>query len=133
MILNQILSTILKANVWRSVWRICVWILGLKGVKTLSIAPTPGIEPMPSALQSSARPTELTLLQLIDYQRNPNQTAKTRKQFPLFLEKHIFCLLSLRSARFDKNFQFQCNTCKLTSWIDSPIDRAYLTTEPRLE
>ena len=26
-ILNQILSTILKRNVWRSVWRICMWIL----------------------------------------------------------------------------------------------------------
>ena len=23
---------ILKGNVWRSVWRICMWILGLKGV-----------------------------------------------------------------------------------------------------
>ena len=34
MILNQILSTILKRNVWRSVWRICLWILGLlKGFK----------------------------------------------------------------------------------------------------
>ena len=32
MILNQILSTILKANVWKSVWRICMWILGLKGL-----------------------------------------------------------------------------------------------------
>ena len=25
---------ILKGNVWRSVWRICMWILGLKGLKT---------------------------------------------------------------------------------------------------
>ena len=32
MTLNQILSTILKTNVWRSVWRICMWILGLKGL-----------------------------------------------------------------------------------------------------
>ena len=32
-ILNQILSTILRRNVWRSVWRICLWILGLKGIK----------------------------------------------------------------------------------------------------
>ena len=31
LILNQILSTILKRNVWKSVWRICMWILGLKG------------------------------------------------------------------------------------------------------
>ena len=29
LILNQILSTILKRNVLRSVWRICMWILGL--------------------------------------------------------------------------------------------------------
>ena len=33
LILNQILSTILKGNVWRSVWRICMWILGLKGLR----------------------------------------------------------------------------------------------------
>ena len=26
---------ILKGNVWRSVWRICMWILGLKGLKTI--------------------------------------------------------------------------------------------------
>ena len=32
-ILNQILSTILKRNGWRSLWRICMWILGLKGLK----------------------------------------------------------------------------------------------------
>ena len=32
MILNQIFSAILKTNVWRSVWRICIWILGLKGL-----------------------------------------------------------------------------------------------------
>ena len=32
LILNQILSTILKRNWWRSVWRICMWILGLKGI-----------------------------------------------------------------------------------------------------
>ena len=62
MILNQILSTILKANVWKSVWRICMWILGLKGLKNLSVAPAPRIEPMPSALQSSALLTELILL-----------------------------------------------------------------------
>ena len=49
LILNQILSTILKANVWGIC--ICIWILGLKVLKTLSIAPAPGIEPMPSALQ----------------------------------------------------------------------------------
>ena len=34
--LKQILSAILKRNVWRSVWRICMWILGLKGL-TLSL------------------------------------------------------------------------------------------------
>ena len=27
-----ILNQILKRNVWRSVWRICMWILGLKGI-----------------------------------------------------------------------------------------------------
>ena len=32
LILNQIHSTILKRNVWRSVWRICMWILGLNGL-----------------------------------------------------------------------------------------------------
>ena len=32
LIINQILSTILKRNVWRSVWRICMLILGLKGL-----------------------------------------------------------------------------------------------------
>ena len=32
LILNHILSTILKTKVWRSVWRICMWILGLKGL-----------------------------------------------------------------------------------------------------
>ena len=26
---------ILKGNVWRSVWRICMWILGLKGLKVI--------------------------------------------------------------------------------------------------
>ena len=31
--LNQILSTILKRNVWRLVRRISIWILGLKGLK----------------------------------------------------------------------------------------------------
>ena len=35
-ILNQILSTILKRNRWRSVWRICMWILGLKGLILLT-------------------------------------------------------------------------------------------------
>ena len=38
LISNQILSTILKRNVWRSVWRICMWILGLKGLMTLTAA-----------------------------------------------------------------------------------------------
>ena len=33
MILNQILSTILKRNLCRSVWRICILIWGLKGLK----------------------------------------------------------------------------------------------------
>ena len=33
LILNQILSAILKRNRWRSVWRICMWILGLKGLR----------------------------------------------------------------------------------------------------
>ena len=32
-ILNQILLTVLKRNVWRSVQRICVWTLGPKGFK----------------------------------------------------------------------------------------------------
>ena len=32
LILIEILPTILKRNVWRSVWRICVSILGLKGL-----------------------------------------------------------------------------------------------------
>jgi len=32
MILSQILSAVLKRNVWRSVLRICVWMLGLKGL-----------------------------------------------------------------------------------------------------
>ena len=41
LILNQILSTILKRNVWRSVWRICMWILGLKGLKVLKTAKLP--------------------------------------------------------------------------------------------
>ena len=27
---------ILKGNAWRSVWRICMWILGLKGLKEIS-------------------------------------------------------------------------------------------------
>ena len=30
---------ILKGNVWRSVWRICIWILGLKGLRDRSISP----------------------------------------------------------------------------------------------
>ena len=29
---------ILKGNAWRSVWRICMWILGLKGLKEISWA-----------------------------------------------------------------------------------------------
>ena len=33
LILNQILSTILKRNRWRSVWRLCMWILGLKRLR----------------------------------------------------------------------------------------------------
>ena len=33
MILNQILPAVLKQIVWRSVWRICMWILKLKGLK----------------------------------------------------------------------------------------------------
>ena len=37
LILNQILSTILKRNAWRSVLRICMWIMGLKGVKQFNI------------------------------------------------------------------------------------------------
>ena len=37
LILNQILSTILKRNVWRSVWRICMWILGLNGLKNFNL------------------------------------------------------------------------------------------------
>ena len=28
---------ILKGNVWRSVWRICMWILGLKGLTVLTV------------------------------------------------------------------------------------------------
>ena len=37
MILNQILLTVLKRNVWRFFWRICIWILGLKGLILLYI------------------------------------------------------------------------------------------------
>ena len=33
LILKQILSTILKRNVWRSVWRNWIWILGFKGLR----------------------------------------------------------------------------------------------------
>ena len=32
LIFYQILPTVLKRNVWRSVWRISMWILGLKGL-----------------------------------------------------------------------------------------------------
>ena len=35
LILNQILLTILKRNVWRSAWRIRMWVLGLKGIITM--------------------------------------------------------------------------------------------------
>ena len=28
----KVSQLILKGNVWRSVWRICMWILGLKGL-----------------------------------------------------------------------------------------------------
>ena len=41
LILSQILSTILKRNVWRSVRRIWMWILGLKGLNSLYV---PGSE-----------------------------------------------------------------------------------------
>ena len=41
LIFYQILSTILKRNVWRSVWRICIWILGLKGLRELNIRNIP--------------------------------------------------------------------------------------------
>ena len=43
LILNQILSTLLKRNVWRSVRRICMWILGLNDllVATWSRFPFP--------------------------------------------------------------------------------------------
>ena len=37
LILNQILSTILNRYVWKSVWRICMWILGLKGLKHFNL------------------------------------------------------------------------------------------------
>ena len=37
LILNQILSTILKRYVWKSVWRICMWILGLNGLKNFNL------------------------------------------------------------------------------------------------
>ena len=40
MILNQILSTILKRNMWRLVWRICMWILLLKGLSTRKLGVT---------------------------------------------------------------------------------------------
>ena len=33
---------IVKGDVWRSVWRICMWILGLKGLKTLVARPGQG-------------------------------------------------------------------------------------------
>ena len=35
MIYHQISQLILKGNVWRSVWRICTWILGLKGLRVV--------------------------------------------------------------------------------------------------
>ena len=30
-------QVILKGNVWRSVWRICMWILGLKGLSGTNV------------------------------------------------------------------------------------------------
>ena len=56
MILNQILSTILKTNVWRSVWRICMWILGLKGLTAQATG-------------------SLQALHQININKNPNKTA----------------------------------------------------------
>ena len=36
---------ILKGNVWRSVWRICMWILGLKRLTLISKMKTPNPNP----------------------------------------------------------------------------------------
>ena len=33
----KVSQLILKGNVWRSVWRICMWILGLKGLRDIEI------------------------------------------------------------------------------------------------
>ena len=36
---------ILKGNAWKSVWRICMWILGLKGIRIslqISLSENPG-------------------------------------------------------------------------------------------
>ena len=43
MILNQILSTVLRRNVWGSVTRICMWILGLKGIKDTNLGVAQGL------------------------------------------------------------------------------------------
>ena len=37
MIFEQIFSKILRGNVWRSVWRICMWILGLGGPSAIHL------------------------------------------------------------------------------------------------
>ena len=34
----KVSQLILKGNVWRSVWRICMWILGLKGLRLTEAA-----------------------------------------------------------------------------------------------
>ena len=39
---NPVPSTIPKGNVWRSVWRICMWILGLEGLIILLESSLPG-------------------------------------------------------------------------------------------
>ena len=33
----KVSQLILKGNVWRSVWRICMWILGFKGLRDIEI------------------------------------------------------------------------------------------------
>ena len=48
LILNQILSTLLKRNVWRSVRRICMWILGLNDLLVLNMLATWSSFPLPS-------------------------------------------------------------------------------------
>ena len=50
LILKQILSTTLKRNIWRSVWRVGMWILGIKGLRNLQKSPKSIYCPKTSAL-----------------------------------------------------------------------------------